>query len=547
MIARIRAAQYTLAVLLRILIAAAFALVLGVPFLLRPSSAGDSGKAAARRLVIVTPHVPQIHAEFSRGFESWHRRTYGEGVTIDWRLPGGTSEILKQLEAQFTAAARAGAFDFSDPKNPTCKSGTIGYDLMFGGGSFDHTRLKTGIKVKVSTARAPGAKVDEGKTEVDVSIPMSVPAGFSKDQLDAWYGENVLGAGYLYEPEQYWMGAALSSFGIVYNKDVYRRLGMEAPESFEDLCDTRLAGWVALADPRQSGSVATTFEAILAYYGWEKGWRVLREMSANTRYFTNSSPKPPIDISAGEAAAGLAIDFYGRGQSQAVLLPGQDASESRVGYVDPKGAVYMDADPVSVLRGGPDPQLARRFVEYCLTEEGQAIWQFHAIRSGAGGGNPKIAGTDELMGPLTHELRRLPARRVMYEKYLDHFIDPVDPFTLASKTKPNKDWRPLIGVMMGAFGIDTAHDQRAAWRALQSARGNKAFPSERLAEMERLFYAWPETKGEGGPLAFVPENAKAIRDCWRKRGQDLVVIEYTTFFRENYRRVVALKDATGGS
>lgn len=533
--------------LLRILIALAFALVLGVPFLLRPSAAGHQSTETARRLVIVTPHVPQIHAEFSHGFESWYKRTYNESVTIDWRLPGGTSEILKQLEAQYTAAARAGSFDFSDLKNPTCKPGTIGYDLMFGGGSFDHTRLKTGVKIKLSIEAARGAKVSDGASEVEVSIPMSAPAGFPKSQLDTWYGENTLGAGFLYEPEQYWLGAALSSFGIVFNRDIYQRLGLAEPTSFEDLCDPRLAGWVALADPRQSGSVATTFEAILAHYGWEKGWRVLREMSANTRYFTNSSPKPPIDISAGEAAAGLAIDFYGRGQSQAVLLPGQDAAESRVGYVDPKGAVYIDADPISILRGGPDPELAKRFVEFCLTEEGQAIWQFHATRSTAGETNPPIPQRYEPMGPLTHELRRLPARRVMYEKYLERFIDKVDPFTLASKTKPNKDWRPLLGVMMGAFGIDTAHDQRAAWRALHAARATPNFPSEQLAEMERHFYAWPETATDNGPLPFTPDNAKAIRDAWRKTGQDRVVIENTGFFRENYRRVVELAGAARGS
>lgn len=529
--------------LLRIVISLAFLLVLGVPFLLRPSAATSTPSAHARRLVIVTPHVPQIHAEFSRGFESWYKRTYSQSVSIDWRLPGGTSEILKQLEAQFTAAARSGAFDFSDPKNPTCKSGTIGYDLMFGGGSFDHTRLKSGIKIHLAPDQARGTKQKDGETDIEVAIPMSTPAGFSKEQLNTWYGENLLGAGYLYEPEQYWLGAALSSFGIVFNKDIYSRLNLHTPESFEDLCDPHLAGWVALADPRQSGSVATTFEAILAYYGWENGWRVLRDMSANTRYFTNSSPKPPIDISAGEAAAGLAIDFYGRGQSQALLLPGQPADQSRVGYVDPKGAVYMDADPISILRGGPDPELARRFVEYCLTEEGQAIWQFHATHAGTGGqesSNPMIPGTTERMGPLTHELRRLPARRIMYEKYLDHFIDKVDPFTLASKTKPNKDWRPLLGVMMGAFGIDTAHDQRAAWRSLNTARADTSFPSDRLAQMEQLFYAWPQTQSQAGTLAFSANNAKAIRDAWKSIGQDRVVIDYTSFFRANYRKVVEL-------
>ena len=28
------------------------------------------------------------------------------------------------------------------------------------------------------------------------------------------------------------------------------------------------------------------------------------------------------------------------------------------------------------LRGGPEPELAKRFVEYLLTEQGQSIWNF---------------------------------------------------------------------------------------------------------------------------------------------------------------------------
>src|SRR5204863_9037703 len=120
-------------------------------------------------------------------------------------------------------------------------------------------------------------------------------------------------------------------FGIVYNKLEFAGLtGRPAPESFEDLADPALLGMVILADPRQSGSVATTLDAILSNEGWVKGWRLLREICGNTRTFTNSSPKPPIDVSQGEGAAGLAIDFYGRGQSQAVLAPGQRPEESRV-------------------------------------------------------------------------------------------------------------------------------------------------------------------------------------------------------------------------
>src|SRR6185369_4088714 len=134
---------------------------------------------------------------------------------------------------------------------------------------------------------------------------------------------------------------------------VLRELGLPEPRAFGDLTDFRYFNMLALADGRLSGSITTAYDSILNKEGWKNGWKMLREMSANARYFASAAPKPPIDVSQGEAAAGLAIDFYGRTQSQAVLAPGQDPADSRVGYVDPKGATYIDADPVTILRGCP--------------------------------------------------------------------------------------------------------------------------------------------------------------------------------------------------
>lgn len=518
----------------RVLIFAALALILGVPFIMRPAaSTGQPGRDIPS-LIIVTPHVQQIRREFAAGFSRWHERVHGSPVAIDWRTPGGTTEILKQLESQYTAALKGGRYEqHGDMKRPEffMKAGTIGFDAVFGGGTYDHGRLKTGVKASI---QGP-----EGKP-VDVQCPMSIPAGFETAQLESWFGKNLIGTQPLYDPDQYWTGVALSAFGIVYNRDVVKQLGLPEPRTFDDLTDARYGGWIALADPRQSGSIATSLDSILSNAGWEHGWRILREMCANTRYFTNASTKPPIDVSAGEAAAGLAIDFYGRGQSQAVALPGETPQTSRVGYVDPVGSVYIDADPVSILRGGPHPELAKRFIEFCLTEEGQALWQFHARDSAAGRDNPVGADGDR-MGPREYELRRAPIRRVMYQEYLRYFVDQSDPFSLASEVAP-KGWRSAIGVMMGAFSIDIADEQRSAWRALNRARQDPAFPKNTLAEMERLFYAWPETRmPDGTVLPFTAENCKAIMAAWKKPGMmPETKIAYTRFFSSNYSKIVEL-------
>ncbi len=560
------------------LVFAALAVVLGIPLALRLMSPAQAAPSHARSVVVITPHVPQIRLEFGEAFARWHREKYGEEAFVDWRSPGaGTSELVKILESQYMSAAKAGKFDFSDPSNPTAPAGTVSFDLMFGGGSFDHGRLKAGVRVT-----PPGA-------DKEAVLPMSVPAGFGEAEMAAWFGrdgqgkvENRIGAGQLYDPQQFWIGTALSSFGIVYNREVLARMGVPEPRGFADLTDPRLAGLVILADPRQSGSITTAMDEVLnaalwnraAREGWlpelslafdreradrtpwekslsagtmerveaafQEGWKTLREVTANARSFAPSATRPPIDISAGEGAEGLAIDFYGRGQAQAVS--GADVKNARLGYVDPEGATYIDADPASILRAGPNPELAKRFVEFCLSEEGQLLWQLPSKRDGRSADNPKD-GMGRAMGPRMYELRRMPVRRSVIAAHGSKFVDRVDPFAIAAEHRP-ANWRGAIGPMMGAFSIDNADLQRGAWRALNAARGDSAFPKDRLAEMERLFYAWPQTRtADGKQLPFTAGTFRAMREQWRDpAAMARLEVGYFTFFRENYARVIELSD-----
>ncbi|USO00265.1 MAG: extracellular solute-binding protein [Phycisphaeraceae bacterium] len=510
----------------------ALVVLLGVPFAAHVRS--DVPPGAWRRLVVVTPHVQQIRDEFARAFGAWHQREYGEAVTVDYRTPGGTSDILRQLQAEFRARLAEGRYTLKKQGNGyevEMEPGTIGADLMFGGGSYDHGLVARGVK---ATLEGP-----DGPIEIDV--PMSAPAGLSKAELDEAFGENKIGTQTLYDPKQYWVGTALSSFGIVYNRDAYTRLGLETPKSFNDLTDPHLRGWLALADPRQSGSITTTFDSILGNHGWVEGWRILRDMCGNTRYFTSASTKPPADVSTGDAAAGLAIDFYGRGQAQEVADAGDP---DRMGYIDPAGEVYIDADPISILRGAHDTELARRFLRFVLSEEGQALWQFPALDGPDGASNPVGPGGEKL-GPKHNELRRMPIRRDMYAKYFDHFRDKVNPFEIASNTA-NPGWRTGVMMMMGCFGIDSGEHCRAAWDAIARAGDDPAFPADVLREMTRRFHVFPETPiaDKDGSVSLVPFTEATyhqVRNAWRDPVRESQLrIDYTAFFIDRYREIVEM-------
>jgi iron(III) transport system substrate-binding protein len=434
----------------RIILFLVLAAILVVPFALRPRRA--AGGRADRTLVIITPHNAAIRYEFGRAFEQWYRRQTGKSVAVDWRVIGGTSEISRYLDGEYTAAfehywtgtlrrkwSNAVERGFANPRvvpgpDPAKDSPaqaarraflasdvSCGLDLFFGGGPYDFEREK-----------AVGHLVDSGVLERH-------PEWFTDDVIPHYFaGEEF------WDGQGLWVGTVLADYGILYSKESYARLGLKKPpRQWADLEDPRLIGEVALADPTKSSSMATAFENIVQqqmqerlmdlmaaadrisaldekatknqaiHEGWIDGLRVVQLISANARYFTDSSQKVPIDVAAGDCAAGMCIDFYGRQQAEAT----QDRGGSdRLAFVTPAGGTVSSVDPIALLRGAPDGDVARAFIDWVLSPEAQKLWDF----------KPGTPG-----GPVRYALRRMPVRRDFYthRDWLPYRSDPdVSPF-----------------------------------------------------------------------------------------------------------------------
>ena len=286
----------------KIIIIGLLVLIVGVPIVLRPANSAESDPNAPK-LTIYTPHNEQIRFEIQTAFNEWRASQNLPEVVFDWRTPGGTSDIRKSILSQYKGLIDSG--------KDLDKQG-IGADLFFGGGEYDHNKVAEGIEK------------ESGEQTVTHRIVMS-------PQLDAdlfaqAFPEPLIGGEKLYGTYTFeeageeieligWTGVTLSSFGIVFNRDSLKQLGIDEPKTWSDLGDPRLRGWVALADPGHSGSISATFDTILKREGWTDGWITLRNAFANARYFATSSDRVPVDVSRGDAAVGMCIDFYGRYQT----------------------------------------------------------------------------------------------------------------------------------------------------------------------------------------------------------------------------------------
>ena len=580
----------------------AAALLCALPFVLRPERETGAWKEGDPVLVVVTPHISSIRDEFAAAFSDWHHRTFGQPVRIDWRNIGGTTEIMRYLSGEYASAFRAwarregmpwpdGADPFSkrppvrapgrtdadweaethlwnvlrstdDPDAFTCK-----IDVFFGGGSYDHAVAEAqGLTVP---AWPDGREPDGVFFDAD-GVEM-LPRGLGGE---IWRGKA-------------WYSAVLSGFGICSNPDRLVELGVtnadgtaKIPSRWRDLADPRLAGQVAVSDPTKSGSIAKAFEMILhsairdrvlaagfdqtaideaeraiaagrepppgyaeeIARGWIDGIELLQGIGANARYFTDAAGKPPQDVSSGDAAAGICIDFYGRVQSEVV----RQGKEDRLVYVTPKGGSSISGDPISLLRGSERRQLAERFLEFVLSESGQKLWN----------GRPGTPG-----GPEKHALRRLPVRRDFYPDpehpavdarakaragtTSDNLLDgAIDAYSLATAFTYEPRWTSshfgFLRSFVRAMCMDAGEELRAAWRRILASGGPEKCP-EAMAALRRL-----------PPLPYPVDwehVTRAARDPSLAGGLSPtdVQTEWTKFFRNSYREAEALAAGTGAA
>lgn len=386
----------------------------------------------AEVLAILSPHRREVRQEYSRGFAEWMRTQHGRQVDILWLDVGGTSKILKDLESRFSTS----------PDAP-------GVDLLFGGGIAPYL---TAIQ-QSWIAQVP----------LDPGILADIPA--------------LCAGAPVYDSEHRWYGVALSSFGILYNRPLVRRLNLIPPSDWSDLARPEYYSWVGSGDPRSSGSVHMCYEIILQAYGFEAGWSLITRICANVRGFGEAGGTVPREVAAGDIAAGMVIDQY----AQTVIRNvGEDALE----LVLPRRHTMIGPDAIAMIRGTRRPDLCREFIQYALSPEGQRLLYQPVGVNGQ-----------------QHELYRMP---VLKSSYDDQHAPRPNPYDFPAgfeydNDKGSRRWN-ILNDLMGVWLLDAHADLRHAWE--QTIR--MGCPPEQVQtlcappvseeEMNQLIPRWTEAR-----------------------------------------------------
>ena len=137
----------------------------------------------------------------------------------------------------------------------------------------------------------------------------------------------------------------------------------EIPQTWRELADPKWKGKIAYAGADRSGSALQQLMQLIHVFGEQEGWDLFGKMFDNF-VVTGSSGAVPRGVAQGEYAIGLTLEDG----AQRFIDGG-----SPITIIYPREGISMGADAMALIANGPNPEGARRLMDFIASVEGQQI------------------------------------------------------------------------------------------------------------------------------------------------------------------------------
>ena len=159
-----------------------------------------------------------------------------------------------------------------------------------------------------------------------------------------------------------WQPNNVVPMALIYNTKLVP--AEKAPRSWRDLAKPEWKGRLAYAAPDKSGSAYTQLATMVAVFGDnEAGWKMIEKIMANAKIL-QSSGKVPKGVSDGEYAVGVTYENIAG-------LYVRNGAPMKIVYPSEGTAILPDAN--ALIRGGPHPEEAKRFLDFLQSKPVQKM------------------------------------------------------------------------------------------------------------------------------------------------------------------------------
>ncbi|MDJ0894509.1 MAG: ABC transporter substrate-binding protein [Alphaproteobacteria bacterium] len=156
------------------------------------------------------------------------------------------------------------------------------------------------------------------------------------------------------------VGIYAGALGFGYNTELLKSKNLPVPKCWKDLANPAYKGEIQVANPNSSGTSYTTLATLVQLFGEDEAFAFYAEMHKNINQYTKSGSAPIKAAARGETTIG--ITFMHDMVTQVVKgFP--------IEIVAPCEGTGYEIGSMSIIKGGRNPESAKKFYDFALNAE----------------------------------------------------------------------------------------------------------------------------------------------------------------------------------
>ncbi len=316
------------------------------------------------------------------------------------------------------------------------------------------------------------------------------------------------------DPDGFYLGFAVSGYGLMWNKPYLELHGLSSPGSWSDLAQPGYAEHIGMTAPSRSGTTHLIVETILQAHGWERGWALLSRIGGNLATITARSFGVRDGVTSGRFGIGPVVDFFGL-SARAVGAP--------VDFIYPDETIFLPAN-IAIIERSNNPAAARAFIEFLLSDTGQTL----------------------LLEPA---ISRLPVHESIYRRAPAGFPNPFETGLIekgfAFDSQLSRRRYHLVNSLFDLMITYRFAALKKAWSAVGKSRARRVTPAdksaiENLNRAKQLLGAVPVSGAQAIDLAFTSVFSRRKPGLPVSEQQARLEFEWRNFFRDNRQQAMQL-------
>jgi len=173
----------------------------------------------------------------------------------------------------------------------------------------------------------------------------------------------------LKDPEDYWIGFYFGAIGFGSNTTIFEKNKWAYPTSWNDLLKPEFKANIGLAYPYTSGTSYTMLATLVQLMGEDKAFEYWKKLdTTNIHHYNTSGSAAVTQCGLGEVAIaiGFSHDIVAKGVSKGYPVK----------MTFPKDGTGYEIGSLGLVKGGPEPELGQKFIDWCLSKRAQNLMKF---------------------------------------------------------------------------------------------------------------------------------------------------------------------------